>query len=195
MSETAAWIDACIGKGLAAFLKAKGFTKSARTWHRQAGSSWQLVNLQASQGNSGQEGRFALNLGVYHGDVESRCGPVLKAKPKAHQVTHGARLGSPDLQGDHWWSIRPDLAPASVADELVALLERQGLPWLDAHLEPAVLAKSLAAQPSLQSFSAALLAGDSQEALRRVEAAIEARPRGRAHFSQWALAAGLSLKP
>ncbi|MQB34185.1 hypothetical protein DXT93_27200 [Agrobacterium rhizogenes] len=68
-----------------------------------------------------------------------------------------------------------------------------GLSWFDSHRDLSHLAAALRDSPSLQSASAAWLAGDKEEAIRRSQAAIAHRPAAKEHFSAWAIKNGIAL--
>ncbi|TQV74105.1 DUF4304 domain-containing protein [Aliikangiella marina] len=193
MSEISKLIDECIKLGIAKFLKSHGFNKSGRNWHKEVDNNWQIVNVQASSGNFASEGRFAINLGVYISEIESYCGNTLNGKPKEYDSTIGIRLGSTDSASDFWWEIDAKSDLQSISNDVVQKLESQGISWLNHHLDISNVSNSLNVQPSVQSFSAALLSGNEEEAKRRVIAAIEDRPRAEAHFKRWSTKAGLEL--
>ena len=193
MSEISKSIDECIKLGIAKFLKAQGFKKSGRNWHKEIDNNWHIVNVQASSGNFASEGKFAINLGVYNAEIESYCGNCLSGKPKEYDSTIRIRLGATDSSSDYWWEIdaRSDLQ--DIAIDVVQKLESEGMPWLEDHLDISNVSESLKMQPSVQSFSAALLSGDEKEAKRRIITAIEDRPRSEARFKRWASKTGIEL--
>ncbi|MBX5145591.1 DUF4304 domain-containing protein [Rhizobium lentis] len=45
-------------------LRAHGFKKSGRNWHKADGENWLIVNVQGSRSNFGDRGQFTVNLGV-----------------------------------------------------------------------------------------------------------------------------------
>jgi hypothetical protein len=193
MSQISILIDECIKLGIAGLLKSHGFKKSGRSWHKKIDENWQIVNVQASSGNLGSEGKFAINIGVFQSEIEAFCGKSLTRKPKEYDSTIRRRLGVTETKSDHWWSIDSNTDSQNIADDVVLKLENQGFSWLDNHLAVKIVSASLAQQPSIQSFSAALLSGDKGEAIRRVKAAIEDRPRAKASFTKWVIQAGLEI--
>jgi hypothetical protein len=192
LSDVAIQIDKIVGLGLAVLLKKNGFRKAGRTWHKSVNDDWQIINVQASASNSRDQGKFAVNLGVYSAQVAALAGQKKPEKvPKEFETTVRERLGSLAYEYDHWWTVEPTSDLNEIASDVEAKMQKFGLHWLDAHLEVAMIAAHLQETPSLHSFSAALLAWDKEEALRRYEAAIAARPAAKAHYVAWAVKSGL----
>ncbi|MBY3433935.1 DUF4304 domain-containing protein [Rhizobium laguerreae] len=194
MGDAAKRIDEVITRGFAQFLKGEGFKKSGRNWHRPQGEDWLIVNLQASSSNFGENGKFTVNLGVFVAAVASMAGQnVIEGKPSEPNATLRARLGELVHGRDHWWEVTAAANLDMVAADLVEKMQSTGIPWLEFHLDPPRLAAALKESPSLLSFSAALLAGDGDEAVRRLREAIRLRPAGRTRFLAWASNNGISL--
>ncbi|MBS0340597.1 MAG: DUF4304 domain-containing protein [Proteobacteria bacterium] len=192
MSEIASRIDEVVGLGLSSLLKMHEFRKAGRTWHKVVGDNWQVVSVQASTGNSGEQGKFAVNLGVYCAQVATLAGQRKPEKsPKEPEATVRQRLGVLAHEYDHWWTVGPTSNLNEIASDVVAKMQAVGLPWLDAHLEVARVAASLEKSPSLLSFSAAWIASGKNEALRRLEEAMASRPAAKDHYHAWAVKSGL----
>src|SRR5215467_1430359 len=105
-SQIAESIDQLIKYGVAQLMKANGFSRSGRTFHRAEGEDWQVVNLQASQSNVGEIGRFTINLGVYLPRISVLAGKPVPGKPKEYECTHRERIGRCMAGGlDQWWEI------------------------------------------------------------------------------------------
>jgi hypothetical protein len=91
MSEIGKAIDRVVGLRLGPMLKAAGFSKSARTFHRHATGVTHVVNVQGSQGNIGDSGEFTINLGVFVREFY----PVLsKAPPQRSRRNLNARCAA-----------------------------------------------------------------------------------------------------
>lgn len=194
MSEIARKIDEIIRRGLADLLKAHGFKKSGRNWHRAEGENWLIVNVQASTSNIGVSGKFTINLGVYVAAVELLSGQaVIAGKPTEPQATVRERLGVLAHGNDSWWTIEQDSDLNTVAADLVEKMLSLGLPWLHAHLDVSRVAAALENTPSSRAVSASLLAGDRDSAVRRLRSAIENRPAAREHFAKWAAQNGIVI--
>ncbi|MBX5068619.1 DUF4304 domain-containing protein [Rhizobium lentis] len=96
-------IDDVIKLGFADLLRAHGFKKSGRNWHKADGENWLIVNVQASRSNFGDRGQFTVNLGVYMASVAALSGEgVAAGKPKEYESTIRERLGSLAYGQDHW---------------------------------------------------------------------------------------------
>lgn len=192
MSEIAKRIDEVVSLGLSSLLRTHGFRKSGRTWHKVIGDNWQVVNVQASTGNAGEQGKFAVNLGVYCAQVAALAGQRKpEGTPKEPDATVRKRLGVLAHEHDYWWTIGPTTNLNEIASDVVAKMQALGLPWLDAHLEIARVAASLEDSPSLLSFSATWLVSGKNEARRKLEVAIDSRPAAKNYFSAWAVKSGL----
>ncbi|OWW00224.1 DUF4304 domain-containing protein [Rhizobium sp. R693] len=194
MGDVARSIDEVIKHGFADLLKAHGFKKSGRNWHRADGENWLIVNVQASSSNSGENGKFVVNLGVYAAAVAALAGEVaILGKPKEYNATIRERLGSLAYGEDHWWAIESDSSLDLISADLVEKMLSVGLPWLDTHRDISHLAAALQNSPSLLSVSAAWLIGDKDEASRRLREAIERRPAAKERFSAWAISNGVAI--
>ncbi|MQB45020.1 DUF4304 domain-containing protein [Rhizobium sp. ICMP 5592] len=194
MSDIAHSIDEVIKLGFADLLKAYRFKKSGRTWHKVDGENWLIVNVQASRSNFGERGQFVVNLGVYAAPVAALAGQkAIDGKPKEYDSTIRERLGSLAYGRDHWWAIEPGSNLSSISADLVEKMQSVGFPWFDSHRDLSHLAAALRDSPSLQSVSAAWLAGDKEEAIQRLQAAIARRPAAKEHFSAWAIKNGVTL--
>lgn len=186
--DPAKLIDAVVAQGLAPLLKSHGFAKAGRSFHRRRGERWQVVNVQASSGNSAAQARFTLNLGLYVPEIEALAGHSPPAgKPKEYDCTLRERIGLLMPQArDHWWTLAPDSDPASLAPELAEAFAAYGLPWLEGHADLAGIAARLADAPTILAAAAALAAGDREAAARRIEHMKAERPRAVAVAEAWA---------
>jgi len=194
MGQVARSIDEVIKLGFADLLKAHGFKKTGRNWHRADGENWLIVNAQASSSNSGENGKFVVNLGVYAAAVAALAGEApIDGKPKEYDSTIRERLGSLAYGEDHWWAIESGSNLDLISADLVEKMLSVGFPWLETHRDISHLAAALRNRPSLLSVSAAWLVGDKDEAIRRLREAIERRPAARERFSAWASKNGVAL--
>jgi len=176
-------------------MKARGFSKSGRDFHRRVGDAWQVVNVQASQGNFGSSGKFTVNLGVYLPAVSVLAGaPEPAGKPKEYQCTVRERAGALMTGGiDHWWELSEAASSEAVAREMAAAVEQFGLPWLEAQCDVRRMSETLRSQPSILSAAAALAAGDKQEAEQRVVRMVSDRPAVATAALAWARKHGLTV--
>ncbi len=195
MSEITPSIDEVIRLGLADWMKTHGFKKTGRNWHKRQNDNWLIVNVQASQGNMSDEGKFAINLGVYSPAIAMLAGQKpLTGKPKEYESTIRIRLGVLANGHDHWWGITSNSDLNAVSADIVEKMRLFGLPWLDAHTENWQISMALKDTPSLLSVCSAWVTGSHDEAVRRLKVAVTARPAARRHFSAWAVKNGVELE-
>jgi len=119
---------------VAPVLKAHGFKKQRRTFHRPVGDNWEVIDFQASQFSSADELSFTVNLAV--GLARLRQGPHTwddgkrPPEPRCHVRERIGFLFPENL--DRWWSITEDTDTEEVAHEITRILIQLGLPWLEA---------------------------------------------------------------
>jgi hypothetical protein len=194
MSEIAQSVDEIIKLGLADLLKTNGYKKSGRNWHKPVQDNWLIVNVQASSGNTGSEGKFAINLGVYHAEIAALAGQsTIDGKPKEYDSTVRERLGMLAYGRDHWWAINSVSNLKEIAAEVVEKMSSFGIPWLNSHTEASQISAALENTPSLHAVCAALASGNKSVAEQRLIAAIQSRPAAKAHFHSWATKNGFAL--
>ena len=193
MSEIGKLVDRTIALGLAELMKANGYRKAARNWHRASGDDWLLANVQSSVWNRASEGRFTVNLGVYSARVEELAGgPAPTRKPVMAGSTVQDRAGSLAYGRDHWWTIGPVTDLDALSEDVVRTMREHGLPWLRSHAELPAISRALARQPSRQAVAAALLSGDAEEATARFRKAVADRPAGSERLRSWTKDVGLA---
>lgn len=157
LSDTGRLIDRVASDALAAPLKLVGYRRVGRTWRRRQGDAIQVVNVQASRSNTGADGRFLLNAGVYFPALAARLGLFPPTDAPAEADCHLRTRPMPP--GRSWWKVRaagaarPDLdagrflgalftwldrradqraarTNARATEELRQSLEHRALPWL-----------------------------------------------------------------
>lgn len=196
MSEIAKRIEGVVRAGLAPLLKGKGFRKKGGSYYRSDGGGVvSVVNVQLSQGNSANEGRFTLNLGKYFPAVAQLEGMASDLEfPKEYECTVRRRIGEL-MPGhtDHWWRIDAATDEVVMAQQLVEAARDLALPWLNSLRGYAELRRELAAFPSLTAAGAELLDGDPVAAAGIAQAFIQERPRAEARARSWAARHGLTL--
>jgi Domain of unknown function (DUF4304) len=160
--------DAMIREEIRPLLAPLGFRKRRNRFVREHDEGWQAVDFQASAWGSRDEVRFTINLAVHVTALGTSRGA---------EHVH-VRIGSlMDPRGDHWWDLDDSTDTAALGAELRELLERLGLPWLEAR---ATLDRLLAlARSDPKSFPghtlgrfAALLEDTGRDALAREVRAI-----------------------
>lgn len=190
MSDSAKRLDLFTQQLWKGLFKAKGFRKSGRTFRRQIGQDWQILNLQGSLRNNAEECRFAVNLAIYI-DVIASCAGRRYEDPKESQGTLRARLEEVAPSVPDWWTIQPGPNTTALAADLTGAVESFALPWLDRNLALEVACQSLSGQFSRESIASALVLGRNEEALRRLKHIVETRPRASENFLGWARERGL----
>jgi uncharacterized protein DUF4304 len=192
MSIVAKQIDEIVRLGLGPLMKANGFAKSGRDFHRRKDDNWQVVNVQASQGNFGETGKFTINFGVYLPAISLLAGgPLQRVKPKEYECTVRQRAGLLTGKIDQWWEVSPLIPVVRTAEEVATAVEQFGLPWLEVHSHVPAVAEALRRQPSVMAAAAALAAGDAGEAKRRLHFMAVDRPMAAATARAWATEHGL----
>jgi hypothetical protein len=125
--------DELVDGGVWPVLLTRDFKRSRATFHRRAGTSWQVINLQKSARSDGRSVRFTANLGV--GLERLRSGAFDWApgrRPAEYRCHLRVRVG--ELLGDRdtWWEITADSNVVALAESVNLALELFALPWLDA---------------------------------------------------------------
>ena len=168
--------------GLASWMKAQAFKKHSRTFVRSVGPISQIVNVQASQGNFAEAGKFTINLAIHHlGLAEVRGNPTRGAYPKEYECLLRERIGKlMPQQLDHWWQVRAEEDVATLAIEVRDTYVRYGEPWLQLHAEEPTLLSALRAQGGSDAVAAAVYAGDLNRARELARALLQDWPRATA---------------
>lgn len=199
MSLTGERIDRVVATGLAPRLKAENYRRTGRTFYRAARDHTCVVNVQGNKWNEGDEGCFAINLGVYFPVVaELGGGPVRRgAFPKENECSIRACLAPrADDRGDYWWPVGASHDSGRVAEAVGAAWNDVGRPWFE---RAATLrgAYHISCEQLLQ-FPAAIFAlalGEREKAADHLRVAIERLPRGKARFEEWGTRHGLLQLP
>ncbi len=187
-------LDIIANRELAPHLKVQGFRKQARTWRRRAGgdqAAIEVVNLQGSMFNTGNEGRCALNLGIYFPALAELLGigrvTELPAEADCHLRRRAAML-QPDGR-DTWFEFRSNDATSLglVASSVDALYRDFGEPWLRRFSNLATARDELARTgQSWWAAAASLGTGDRSSAEALLRTAIEHAPKDMApHLTRW----------
>jgi hypothetical protein len=113
-------------------LKAEGFKRMRNRFARWKDDGRQIIDFQASQWGSRDGVSFTINLGVSVEGLAKRSGWDSR-KPPTEAGAHlrepiGRILDDPD----HWWDFDADTDSAALATDLISILRREALPWLDA---------------------------------------------------------------
>ena len=186
MSEIGNRIDAYVRLALAQELKREGYRRSGRTFHSVGVDATRVVNMQASQGDAGDDGRLTLNLGVYlpaiaellrggrsipvrlapivvdaHGNAQL-TGERRTSLPKEYQCTTRTCIGLLlPILGDRWWEIDRGTDIAALSEELAATWTSYGKPWLARFSDlREVLAEAIVRSDYLLATAASIALGD-----------------------------------
>jgi len=89
-----------------------------------------VLNVQASQSNSGADDKFTLNLGRYFPSVARVVGgPEPQGLPKEYESTIRRRIGRlMPGSSDHWWSVSSSTDPDKLGAEVASIVQAVGLP-------------------------------------------------------------------
>ena len=194
-------IDRIARQAIAPILKPLGFRKTGRNWRRATAHGVQIVNLQASSWNAPTSGRFTVNLAVYF-PAEAELADSVTAGRSAPTHSHcivQERIGLLMPEGaDHWWEVGCDEDEVEAGGEAAAAVARYGLPWLEAHSDPAI-ARQWTESKRLLFWSAvfALRAGDSRAASDLLASALNAatdRPALEKRLREWGVRQGLLVR-
>nr|WP_086940652.1 DUF4304 domain-containing protein [Thaumasiovibrio occultus] len=192
MSEIGKRIDQVVKEGLSKVMKENGFKKSGRTFLKETQDGWKIVNIQASSGNLGADGKFAINLGIINNEIAEKSGLNIPSKPKEYDAIVRERLGKLVHGEDYWWEISDQTDISSLAKEITETMSGYGFPWLHKYSNIKDISEKLKQQPSLQSIAAALLAGNEPEAKARYDQILTERPAAKSRLKSWAKSSGLS---
>jgi hypothetical protein len=157
-------IDEVIKVGLAKQLKSEGYRKKGRTFREASLPGMRVVNVQASQWNSGETGQVTINIGVYFGELAQMLDEKPLPEPHEYECMVRQRIGSLMDDGrDFWWHIDEATAVAGLAAEVVDAYSNYGQPWL---ARAATLQGLLATERAALRYqaAAAMLLGDRDRA-------------------------------
>jgi len=190
MSEVAKLIDAVIRISLASALKPLGYRKSGRTFYKTGEQLTAVVNVQASKSNMGDNGTFAVNLGVYHPAVATITDalPFTGKFPKEYDCTVRKRLGALMCDGrDYWWPVAADTDISHVGQSVVNAWEDHGEPWIE---KVSTLDGAYAELVDQKAFFVAagisLLGGRRDDATKLVQQAELRQPLAARKIREWA---------
>jgi Domain of unknown function (DUF4304) len=164
----------------APWLKERGFKRRDTTFRRRQGETWQIINFQRSKYSNAGVVPFTINLGVAFDLLNDAPPWRSRGWPLESECDFRQRIGELHKRKDHWWKVRP-LRPIrrTVADVLSAL--DKGLPWLDAHTDPAsFLAHALRDPSKVNGLNLASLV-----AVAKVIGSAEAVEAAEAEFGRW----------
>jgi hypothetical protein len=182
-------IAEAINSGFAPVLKAGGYRKKGFNFERVASPTVvRLVNVQCSQWNDATEGKFTVNLGVYHRDVAALHDalPVVES-PLAKDCIVQERLGflMPGHK-DQWWRVDKRTDLTALGAKVASAWYKFGKPWLDLHSSLEEARRFLLRHNHF--FLAAMAShamGEKQETKRWLARAIQDWPGGKERIDAW----------
>lgn len=154
MSESGRIVDTVTREALSKPLKADGYKKIGRTFHRASASVTRVVNVQASQGNAGDTGQFTINLGVSIPVVDNLVMKVVRERNmpvREHECTVRMRIGHLMPQhNDHWWKFDHATDLQALITEVQVSWLHCGKPWMEQNWDDLRQARELLKQSNCQ---------------------------------------------
>lgn len=118
-------------------LRQHGFKKKDLTWNRPKDGIVQVVDFQLSRFSSEGEDDFTINLGVFDSQVWKQCWAkeppkFIKEEDCFPRIRIGYLLnGFSKESTDHWWACGAEINESELGNEIVGLIERKCLPFLE----------------------------------------------------------------
>ncbi|KPJ91600.1 MAG: hypothetical protein AMJ53_11285 [Gammaproteobacteria bacterium SG8_11] len=187
MSEIAKRIDAIIKEGLAPLLKNNGFKKKARNFYREYSDRVEVINVQASQWNEGNEGKFTINVGVYYPEISKILeAPPVSGAPKEYDCTVRERIGllTPENK-DHWWHIDGSVNDLEVAENVANQVEKICFPWLSEMSDLENVKNYVVKNKAFVAAGIALFQGYREEATDLIKKALKQKPLAKSKINSW----------
>lgn len=178
-------MDRVVGSRPMSLLKSAGFKKSRRSFWREVGGVWQVVNFQSSRWNTSRRANFTANfLLSFPGYHAMRFGRAAPKNPAAAWPMWDMPMDF--LKGerfDDWWCLDAELEPEALGSEVADKIEKFGLPFFEPYMSLAAVAKDL--DESARSADASWIptvnwsilkwcSGERTHAIRRLEECREA---------------------
>jgi hypothetical protein len=116
-------------------MKAFGYRKQGARFCQEVSTKvLRLVNIQSSAWNVCSDGKFTINLGVYHRDLAKLHDVIPEVEsPLVQHCIVQQRIGFLMPVGrDYWWSINAKTDLTAIGNEVAGEWEKYGKPWLDA---------------------------------------------------------------
>ena len=165
-------------------LKRQGFKRSRNRFSRWRNEGWQIIDFQASQWGDRDGVRFTINLGSAVAGLPKLTPWDEKKAPPEDAAHLRQRVGELIDGRDRWWRFDATTDATALADELLAVLRRVGMPWLDARSELEQVLELISRSPEdlgwhdLRVLPGLLAESGHKDAAEAVEA--EAERRGQA---------------
>ncbi len=128
--------DEMIRSRLGPQLKKESFKRVRNHFARWGGGGWQIIDFQASQWGSRDAVSFTINLACALDGLAKRSEWDEKKSPSEAAAHLRERIGVLLDDGrDRWWDFDAATDPEALAGELMMVLRRVGLPWLEARAD------------------------------------------------------------
>ena len=196
MSKIKETIDSIVKASVAPTLRAAGFKGSGRNFHAKGdGGLYRIVNVQASQSNIGDTGKFTINLGIFYPEfarlVGKRIGGEIPAEP---ECTIRRRIGEIMPGGqDLWWNIGPEISVEATQRDVRLALTDFGIPWLSQAWDVNMLAQDRLAQRPMVGGVVAFMNGDKEKARALLQQTYDENKLGRGNIVAAAERMGIDL--
>ena len=178
MSEIAKRIDSIIRERLSPLLKKNGFKKKARNFYREYSDRVEVINVQASQWNEGNEGKFTINVGVYYPEISKILeAPPVRGAPKEYDCTVRERIGllTPEKK-DQWWHVDDSANDLEISENVANQVEKICLPWLSEMSDLENVKNYALKNMAFVAAGIALFQGNREEASALIEKALKQKP-------------------
>ena len=173
-----------VKSGIAPLLKNGGYLRNGTHYYRSEPGVLKILNVQSSQWNSAQHGRFTINLGV-HLEALADLHLPMPDPPREEYCLLRERIGIllPEAR-DYWWDVTPSTDSAVLADQLQRVCEEYALPWLEKHGNTHSVAEELERKRQDRDAGMAwLLLGDVPRATRIIRRCLQQRSEQLAEYS------------
>ena len=187
MSEIGKRIDSIVRERLAPLLKKNGFKKKARNFYREYPDRVEVINVQASQWNEGNEGKFTINVGVYFPEISKIIeAPPFRGEPKEYDCTVRERIGllTPENK-DHWWLLDGSVNDLEVSEDVANQVEEICLPWLSKMSDLENVKNHVVKNMAFVAAGIALYQGNRNEASTLIEKALKQKPLAKSKINSW----------
>lgn len=191
------FIDSIIKGAVAPILRAAAYRGSGRNFHKASADLVRLINIQASNSNSGSVGKFTVNLGLFFPSLNAIIGPPIKAKlPTEPECDVRMRIGFlMPVNADHWWTFDTGEDPSKLLSELSIALSVYALPWIEKSwtLVNVIEDSTINLRPH-QIAALAYLNGDPQKTQQLLQELYDNKPASRAFTGSIARKMSINIK-
>jgi hypothetical protein len=150
-----------------------------------------VVNVQASQWNEGESGKFTVNLGVYFPAVAEMLNlPLPASAPKEYDCTVRVRLPSLMHDGrDVWWNVEAHVSDNELTKRVGTAWSMFGRSWLErtSNLEGA-LDELITQKMYFHAAAISVLLEKMDDARELVARAEKRQPLAKVRIREWAKA-------